>query len=237
MSILLSNYESSLIGRTDDIAFTYFSGMPPGGETEQKVLEVFHFAFEQILGWEEADVITRLNMYYIRKMKLYKLLQYIEYPIDIRKNNTKFILSLMYPDKVRIPLHERTEVIFERVIDTGCQFPKEYFSGIEGFYRYCSCFKLFFTHYYPLDNIEQMYSVCFSSLGKEILSDYRLLVPAKQFQINILDVIHACTEDAANAEYYYHYYHFLQQYAKTNDIPGFLDLDAFIKINLTDIVE
>lgn len=234
MSILLSTYENTLIGRTDDISISYFSGMPPGGETEREVLEVFHYAFEELLGWEPGEVINKLDMYYIKKMKLVKLLQYIDYPIDIRKNNTKYILSLMYPNRVKIPPHERAEVIYKRVVETGCQFPKEYFSGMEGFYRYCSCFKMFFNLYYPVDSIKQIYSICFSQFGKKLLTDFRLLVPSKQFQICILNVIHECTEGADGAEFYYHYYRFLQNLNKTEKLPDFLDIDMYIREYLSE---
>ena len=231
MSILLSSYEDSLIGRAPEISTSFFFGTEPGGENQKITLTLLHFAFEYILGWEPKDVIQRMDMYYIRKMKLSKALNFISFPVDVKKTNVKYILSLMYPDMVQLDPNERAEVVFKKVVDTGKQFPREYFIGIEGFYRFCACFRYFIEYYYPLNNIQEIYEFCFSAQGKKILNELRLLVPAKQFEINFMDVIHECTQKSPHAEFYYNYFVFLQQLSTFEEVDNFVDID-----HLTDIV-
>lgn len=225
MSILLSTYENSLIGRSAEISTTFFCGTEAGGENQKTTLTLLHFAFEYVLGWEPKEVIQRMDMYYIKKMKLFKALSFIDFPMDVRKTNVRYILSLMYPDLVHLNPNERTEIVFRRVIDTGCQFPREYFIGMEGYYRFCACFRYFVENCYPLDNISDIYHFCFSAKGKKVLNDLRLLVPAKQFEINFMDVIHDCTEHLPYADFYYVYYQFLQQLSTVTQVAGFVDID------------
>ena len=213
MSILLSDYENSLVGRYPEISGAYFASCDPGGANQKTAITLIKFAIENVLGWNDDEAIKRLDRYILRKMKLSGALEFIDFPPEVRKGDPKYLLSILYPDKVHLNTNQLVDEVYKRVIEGNdkIQFPRGYFTGIEGFYRFCACFRYFCMHFFPFDSVQDIYEFYLSPQGKVILDEYRLLVPARQFNINFLDVIHECSKGLPHAEMFYCFYKFMEK--------------------------
>ena len=168
MDTCFINYDDSLIGRIPYVDAYNFYGPEPGGANEKKALSCIRYALEKILQWEPEESILKFDDYIIRIMKLEKLIAYIDFPVEVPYGNPRYILSLMYPDKIYIDQEKLVEEIFKSVLDSAQkkseskdkkerlkQFPREYFSGTEGFKRFCFCIKYLIENYKPLSTVEE----------------------------------------------------------------------------------
>ena len=157
-------------------------------------------------------------------MKLEKLIAYIDFPVEVPYGNPRYILSLLYPDKIYIDQEKLVEEIFKSVLDSARkksenkdknerlkQFPREYFSGTEGFKRFCFCIKYLIENYKPLSTVEEIYDFFDSPKGKKMLYDFRLKVPADQFSIDMLSVIRYITREEEDSDLYVCYFTFKKE--------------------------
>lgn len=225
-------YDDSLIGRVPYIDAYNFYGPNPGGANERKAIACIRYALEVVLQWTPEESILKFDDYIIREMKLDKIISYIDFPIEVPYGNAKYILSLLYPDKVKIDQQKLIEETFQSVLDAGKrnvdesgdrysdrlkQFPREYFAGGQGFKRFCFCIKYIIENYKPMSSVEEIYQFFTSSDGRKLLYDFRLKVPADQFSINMLAVLRYITSDEPDGELYYCYYAFRDELALVNN--------------------
>lgn len=220
------DYDDSLIGRIPYIDAYNFYGTNPGGPNERKALACIRYALEDILCWTPEESILKFDDYVIHEMKLEKVISYIDFPIEVPYGNAKYILSLLYPDKIKLNQQKLVEETFQSVLDAGNksldengekkserlkQFPREYFAGGQGFKRFCYCIKYIIENYKPMSSVEEVYHFFTSPSGKKMLYDFRLKVPADQFSINMLSVLRYITSEEPDGELYYCYYTFLSE--------------------------
>ena len=133
-------------------------------------------------------------------------MSYIDFPAEVPFADPRYILSLLYPHRVRMNQEKLIEDIYKEVLaGNGKQFPREYFAGGLGFKRFCFCIKFLLENYKPFTDLEEIYDFFDSAIGKKFLYDYRLKVPADQFSINMLDVVKYITQDEPNCELIYNY--------------------------------
>lgn len=223
------DYDDTLIGRIPNIDSYNFYGPEPGGANERKALDCIRYALEDVLEWSPDEVILKFDDYIIRIMKLEKLISYISYPVEIPYGNIKYILSLLYPDKVHINRERIVEETFEQVLESARrkeltkgsdneerlkQFPREYFSGTEGFKRFCCCIKYIIENYKPMSSVEEIYAFFGSQAGKSLLYEFRLKVPADQFSIDLLSVIRYITREESDSDLFYCFYSFQKQFTE-----------------------
>lgn len=211
MNSLFIDYENSLIGRSKEINSYHFFGSEAGGTNQQRAITCIRYAFEDLLEMKPEEVVRRLDIYLIHVMKLDKVLNYINWPSEVEPGNIKYLLSLMYPNLIKLNQQKMVENIYKGVLQGTNQFPRDFFAGSTGMYRYCACLKYLIENYKSFYNIEDMYDFLLSSSGRSFLNKYRLLVPAKQLEINLIDCIHLLTSDCDLSELYYHYYSFISQ--------------------------
>lgn len=228
MDTCFVDFDDLLIGRTKNLDPAHFYGTNPGGVNEKKALSCIRYAIEKILQWTPDDAIAKLDEYMIQIMHMDTLLSYIFFPIEVPYGNPRYILSLLYPERVRLDSQKLVEELFESVLssarkkalaDTGTkstqihiqQFPREYFSGTDGFKRFCFCVKYIIENYKPMSSIDEVYTFFLSPRGKQLLYDFRLKIPADQFSIDMLHVIHYITREDPNSDLYYSYYSFLEE--------------------------
>lgn len=219
MDSIFIDYDDVLIGKIPYVDSYNFYGSSPGGPNELKALSCIRYALEKILEWTPEEVIARFDRYMIRLMRLDKIITYIDYPIEVLYGDPKYILSLLYPDRVHLNAKKLAEKIYKRVLDASDdadgplkQFPREYFSGGKGFKRFCYCLNYLIENYKPMSSVDEVYSFFLSPDGKKFLYDYRLKVPADQFSIDMLDVIRYITKEEPDSELYYRYYLFSQYF-------------------------
>ena len=214
MDSIFIDYDNCLVGRKPIEQDTFYSSQP-GGMNERRAVACIKYALEKILCWSPDESVKRFDRYTVSLMKLDKLVQFIDYPVEVTSGDTKYILSLIYPDKVRMTKESMTKDVYAEVLKKeGRQFPREYFSGSKGFFRFCSCLKYLIENYHPVSSTDELYSFMAGRKGSSFLTRYRLKVPAEQFSISLLDVVKYITRDDPDCELYYCYYSFLQAMEK-----------------------
>ena len=221
MDTLYSDYDDVIIGRQQNLDFNHFYGQDPNYVNERIALKCIRYALEEILQWDEDMAIQRLDEYTLRTMKLTKVLNYIDFPIDVTDGNPKYILSLLYPHKVKVNADRLAATTFKEVLTTkGKQFPRGYFAGYEGFQRYCSCLKYLMENCRSFGSVGEIYEFFNSTQGRQFLAEYRLKVPAEQYDININDALHYLTKHLPDGQLYYEYYMFLEAMAALKKEPA-----------------
>lgn len=222
MDTCFIDYDDSLIGRIPYVDAYNFYGPEPGGANEKKALACIRYVLEKILEWDPDEPILKFDDYIIRIMKLDKIITYIDFPVEVPYGNPRYILSLLYPDKIYIDQEKLVEEVFRSVLESAKlkregetdrlkQFPREYFSGTEGFKRFCFCIKYIIENYKPLSTVEELYEFFDSSKGKKMLYEFRLKVPADQFSIDMLSVIRYITRDEEDSDLYFSYFTFKKE--------------------------
>lgn len=222
MDTCFIDYDDSLIGRIPYVDAYNFYGPEPGGANEKKALACIRYVLEKILKWDPDESILKFDDYIIRIMKLDKIITYIDFPVEVPYGNPRYILSLLYPDKIYIDQEKLVEEVFRSVLESAKlkregetdrlkQFPREYFSGTEGFKRFCFCIKYIIENYKPLSTVEELYEFFDSSKGKKMLYEFRLKVPADQFSIDMLSVIRYITRDEEDSDLYFSYFTFKKE--------------------------
>lgn len=206
MDAMFIDYDDSLIGRIPYVDAYNFYGPDAGGANQTKALSCIRYAIENILHWDEDMAVKKFDDYVIRIMKLTKMIAYIDFPPEVPYGDCRYILSLLYPDRVKINHEKLIEETYKSVLERdGKQFPREYFAGGAGFKRFCYCVKFLLENYKPFNQIEEIYEFFDSPQGKKYLCEYRLKVPADQFAINMLDVIHCITQNQPDSDLYFSY--------------------------------
>lgn len=228
MDTLFLDYENSLISDDKRSIRDYeFYGTEPGGMNQQRALSVIRYALEKVLEWDVETAVQKFDDYIIRIMKLDQFTRFIYYPVEIPENDPRYILSLLYPDKVKINYNQLVVSLFENVIEKNMQFPREYFMGVDGYFRYCICLQYLIESYHPVHSIDEMYQFILSPKGNSFLTEYRLKVPAEQLQIDVLDCIHEITKDLPDANLYYTYYSFVRERNRRIEVEYMLEMGLF----------
>lgn len=224
MDYLYVDYDNSLIGRTPEIEAYHFYGAEAALANEKRALRCIRYALEEILQWDADKAIKQFDRYIIKIMKLEKLLTYISFPPEVPFGDPRYILSLLYPDKIRMNQQDLIEEVYERVLKgDGKQFPREYFVGGIGFRRFCFCLKYLLENKKTFTTVEEIYEFFNSAAGKKFLYEYRLKVPADQFAISMTDVIYAITKTEPYSALLYHYYRFQNNLSQLNGNEDKLD--------------
>lgn len=197
----LHDYDEMLIGTKKKI--TTFINAEPGGGNEVIALNIVRYAIEDILGWTPEEAIKKFDGYIIHKMQLDRVAEYIHYPIEIQGEEPLYILSRLYPKLVHLSPRQLVEKQFEHVLFDHKQFPRDYFVGTEGFFRFCVCMRYLFLNYKRMKNLEEMYTFTLSPEGRRFMSAHRLLSPAIQLDINMADVVYEITKQKPYASVYH----------------------------------
>lgn len=212
---ITSDYDDVLAGKSDSVSINAFYTMAPGGTNEKMALDCIRYAIEEILEWTPREAIQKFDSYMLRLMKLERVAEFIAYPVEVGTNDTRYIMSRLYPNRVRISREKLIRDTYEKVLSgTGKQFPREYFNGGEGFRRFCVCLTHLVENYTTISSTEEFYSFFMSAKGKRFLDVQRLRVPADQFAISMLDVIHYVTRNRPDSDMWYAYFTFRKEVAR-----------------------
>ena len=136
MDTLYTDYENFLIGNSKDVGKHNFYGAAPGGANQQRALSLLHYALEEVLEWDEEESIKKFDKYMIKALKLERVVDYIKYPAEVPDRDPRYILSLLYPDRIKLNYTQMVMEVFQRVLNGKGQFPREYFAGVDGFFRF-----------------------------------------------------------------------------------------------------
>lgn len=213
MDTLYMDYENMLIGASKDIGLYNFYGAEPGGANQQRAIACIKYALENVLGWDVEESVKKFDTYMIHILKLERIVDFIRYPDEVPDRDPRYILSLVYPERVRLNLYQLVIETYKGVLEHEYQFPREYFAGANGFYRYCICLQYLIENYHPVTSLDELYSFITSSKGRRFLSKYRLKIPAEQLEIKPIDCIHELTKEEPFSRLYYTFYRFDQEYS------------------------
>lgn len=213
MESLFINYDDLLIGKIPKIDVDNFYGITPGGTNERKALSCVRYCIEDILNWDADTAVKKFDAYIIKVMKLEQILRFIKFPVEVRKNDPKYILSRLYPDKISLNEYDLVKKIYKEVLDgTEAQFPRNYFTGEEGFERFCSCLSYLLSNYKTYSSLDELYEFVLSSEGKELLDKMRLKAVSEQFALSVIDALRELTLEYDDCELYYIRYALREKY-------------------------
>lgn len=208
MDTIYTDYENYLIGNSKDVGKHNFYGAAPGGANQQRALLLLHYALEEVLGWNEEEVIRKFDSYMINVLKLERVVDYIKYPAEVPDRDPRYILSLLYPERIKLNYTQMVVEVYQRVLRGEGQFPREYFAGVDGFFRFSICLQYLISSYKPFFDLDELYEFFLSPEGNKFLMKFRLKVPAEQFHIKLLDCIKEITANNEYCNLYYSYYSF-----------------------------
>ncbi len=214
MDTLFMDYENSLIGANKDIGIYNFYGAEAGGANQYRAIVCIRYVLENVLEGDVDESIKKFDDYIIRLMKLERIVDFIRYPTEVKNRDPRYILSLIYPERIHLNLENMVLDIYKDVLAHEAQFPREYFAGANGFFRYCICLQYLITHYHPISSLSELYNFIISPEGKRFLTEYRLKTPADQLEINPLDCLYELTKEDSLSNLYYKYYSFQEQISK-----------------------
>ena len=130
---ILNDYEDVLLGNRQRIPTSYFLFDKKGNE--RIALSVIRYAIENLLGWDIHNAIKLFNKNYISFMKLDQMVKYIAFPSDVTKDDTEYILYLLYPRYVDYDVKRYTLRVYDKVMAGEGRYPKDYMYGYLGMLR------------------------------------------------------------------------------------------------------
>ena len=195
MNALFLDFEQLLLGNVKAIGPYNFYGAAAGGANQKNALECIQYAIEEILSWDVEEAKRKFDSYMIHLLKMERLVEYIIFPQEVPFGDSTYILSLIYPDKVKLNQKGMIENMYQNILDGAAQFPREYFIGQKGFYRFCVCLCYAISKYHPFSTLDELYDFFSSTSGKSFLDKYRLKIPMEHLNINILRCLQTITDD------------------------------------------
>lgn len=217
MDALFYDYEQVLIGNREAINQFNFYGAAPGGPNQTRALSCIRYILEEILQWDVEESKKKFDFYIIKLMKMDRLIEYIDFPPEVEMGDTMYVLSLLYPNEIKLNQKSLIENVYKNVLDGNAQFPREYFIGQKGFYRFCVCLCYLIRNYKPFTDLEEIYRFFSTVEGRTFLDNYRLKVPMEHLNIDLLKCIYTITDEEAYSYLYYSFYSFLMKYKKMNE--------------------
>lgn len=106
---VINEYEQVLIGNLPKIPPRLFQNEPSANE--HLALSVFRYAIEKLLRWTPMEAYRLFSPAVIETMKLTQLLNYINFPTELTKDNTEYIVSDEQgsPLRSRVSSHPRSD--------------------------------------------------------------------------------------------------------------------------------
>lgn len=198
-------YDNILVGNYSGFSDRFFGEYQP--RNEKNAVAVIRYALIRYLGWDANTALAKLDEEIIRKMKLYPLMKYIEYPIEFDKSTDyEYLVSLVFPSK-KIDLTERTIHIFKNIIESNAKkFPKNYFLGTDGIVRACLCLRYIIANEIMISDTEDLYVLFASGEGYNLLRKYKLLSACQEIFDTPVDYIHMALPSSEKSEFLYRYY-------------------------------
>ena len=185
-------------------------------QNEKTAIEIFKYAFEEILGWTPADVVNNLNAEVIRAMNLETPYAKLIYPRELKKERDYFyVAKICYPEKIH-SFSERDIILYmyKAVLDSkNGKFPKEYFVERDGDLRAKVCLQYVLTSKEFFKNKDELYGFfAKESKASAFLKKYHLLSARSVLFESSLDYLHASLPMQQRDEFLYAYYKFRKAY-------------------------
>lgn len=209
---IISEYEQVLIGNISKIPPRLFQNEPAANE--QFALSVFQYAIENLLCWTPTETYQLFSPAVVETMRLKQLLNYIKFPSELTKDNTEYIVYLIYPKDVPYDFAKYVIQTYNKVLNGEIRYPREYMYGNKGLVRSGICLQYAIKNSKVFHSVEEMYRFFCSPEGFAFLREKKLYQLYKSFYDNPLQYLHYSLPDSLKNELYFNYYTFLDNYKK-----------------------
>lgn len=209
---IINEYEDMLIGNRDHISKGYFVFDKKGNE--RVALTVVKYAVEKLLCWSRKEAVEFFNPNYITLMKLDQMIRYIDFPSDVTKNDTEYILHLIYPGDVDYEVKKYTLRVYEEVMAGKRRYPKDYMYGYLGMTRAKICLQHAVSKNKLFGSADEMYRFFASPESVRYLKDNKLYQLYTSFYDTPLEYMHDTVPSAVKNDFLFHNYTFEMNYEK-----------------------
>ena len=207
---IINEYEEILIGNRKKISSNYFLFDKKGNE--RVALSVIRYAIENLLGWDVQNAIKLFNSNYISFMKLDQMVKYIVFPSDVTKDDTEYILYLLYPKYVDYDIKRYTLRIYEKVMNNEGRYPKDYLYGYLGMLRAKICLQYAINQNLLFKSADDLYNFFASKDCINYLKQNKLYQLYVSFYSTPLEYMHDSMPSSVKNEFLFHNYMFLNKY-------------------------
>ena len=207
---IINEYEEILIGNRKKISSNYFLFDKKGNE--RVALSVIRYAIENLLGWDVHNAIKLFNSIYISFMKLDQMVKYIVFPSDVTKDDTEYILYLLYPKYVDYDIKRYTLRIYEKVMNNEGRYPKDYMYGYLGMLRAKICLQYAINQNLLFKSADDLYNFFASKDCIKYLKQNKLYQLYVSFYSTPLEYMHDSMPSSVKNEFLFHNYMFLNKY-------------------------
>lgn len=212
---ILNEYEEMLVGYRENISASYFLFDKKGNE--RIAVSVIRYAIEELLGWDKQSAIQMFNSKYIAFMKLEPLMKYIAFPSDVKKDDTEYILYLLYPKQVNYNIQKYTIRVYESVLQNKARYPKDYMYGFLGMLRAKICLQYSINQDKVFKSADDLYRFFASKEAVRYLKKKKLYQLYNSFYNTPLEYCHDSMPSSVKNEFLYHNYIFMQKYEMIAD--------------------
>lgn len=214
---IINDYEEVLIGNRKKIPTGYFLFDKKGNE--RVALSVIRYAIENLLGWDIKNAIRLFNKNYITLMKLEQMVGYIAFPSDVTKEDTEYILYLLYPKYIDYDVKRYTLRIYEKVLNNQGRYPKDYMYGYLGMLRAKICLQYSINKNCLFKSIDDLYSFFASKDCIKYLKTNKLYQLYTSFYSSPLEYLHDSMPSSIKNEFLYHNYTFMKKFQEIQKTP------------------
>lgn len=209
---IVNEYEEVLISNRKKISNSYFLFDKKGNE--RVALTVIRYAIENLLGWDVNTAISLFNPNYISFMKLDQMVDYIDFPSDVTRDDTEYILYLLYPKYVDYDVKRYTLRIYKKVLNNECRYPKDYMYGYLGMLRAKICLQYAINQNCLFKSTDEMYKFFASKSCIKYLKENKLYQLYTSFYSNPLEYMHDSMPSTVKDDFLFHNYIFMIKYQK-----------------------
>ena len=207
---IINDYEEVLIGNQKKIPAGYFMFDKKGNE--RVAIAVIRYAIEELLGWGVQDAIQLFNPNYIDLMKLNQVVNYIVFPSDVTKDDTEYILYLLYPKHVDYDVQRYTIRVYEKVLANETRYPKDYMYGYLGMLRAKICLQYSINKNLLFKSPDDLYRFFASKDCLKYLKTNKLYQLYTSFYSSPLEYMHDSMPSTIKNNFLYHNYDFMMKY-------------------------
>ena len=158
------------------------------------------------------NAIKLFNSNYISFMMLDQMVKYIVFPSDVTKDDTEYILYLLYPKYVDYDIKRYTLRIYEKVMNNEGRYPKDYMYGYLGMLRAKICLQYAINQNLLFKSADDLYNFFASKDCIKYLKQNKLYQLYVSFYSTPLEYMHDSMPSSVKNEFLFHNYMFLNKY-------------------------
>jgi len=199
---IVKEYEDVLVGYKNALPTIYFSEK----SNKKTTIDFLTYVFEGLLGWGKEDVRDRLNATVIKKLRLERAINSLEFPPELDPaSDFWYIACLLYPDDIRYDKDRHAVATYEKVLSGRLpRFPKWFFSDFDGEVNAALCLNYALSRFYPTKKIKDLYELFASPKSTAFLYEVQLMQPCTHYFDSPLDMLHHSLCDEEKDEYCYY---------------------------------